>query len=313
MDEEKKQERKKRPYKKKEAEKPIVVEMDQQGNVFSPSDNPPPPSLPEVNQEIADKDAVEALFMASEYTEWKAFAQSQGWDINRTRNYYPVVKWCAAKKRKLALSHAEDIAQMLFDHRSRWHKDVLTTLKEYPAASDAMLGILKRRMNDMIEDINLDVEEKRQAALEGRLPFTGGVSRRFDKWATHELTALSNALKTVQESKYKGLLLSSWNVKVAQEGTEPEMLGAPPEQIEDKKDDGKFVLQLTGGESITVKRMQELMDQYLDQPGSVGPTSSKSLSSPIVEKAAQEGLDLPLSEMDPESFQADLQIEEGEE
>jgi hypothetical protein len=243
-----------------------------------------------------DKEDVQALFNASPYVEWSPFAKSQGWAPQASRNKYPVHLWIREKKRAIAEAEAEKISQALFDHRSAWHQDVLTTLREYPATNDAMLGILKRRMNDIIEDVNSDVEERKAASQEGRAPFSGGKKRQFDKWQTDELRALSQAIKSITESKYRSLMLNDWTAKKADEATNPQMLGAPPEEAQASKDE--WVVGLVGGQELSTKSVQDLMDRYLDKPGALG--GAVQPISAIVQAAAQEGLDLPLSELQEE-------------
>lgn len=200
---------------------------------------------------------IKQIYMASKHLEWIPFALSMNWDPTTTREQYPTAAWISEKKTKLAQHQAEEIAELVFDHRSRWHRDVLKTLRDYPEASDALLGVIKARENELIGMINHDMEEKRLAAQEGREPVL-----KFTKVKTNELVALSIALKNVTETKHKSLLINDWSVKVAEQFTDPTQF----ERSETKMKDTGWKLEVIGGENITAAQMQEFLGKWYDKP-----------------------------------------------
>lgn len=205
-------------------------------------------------------ETVKQLFMASPHLEWIPFADSMNWDAGTTRDLYPVSDWISQKKDQLARRQSEQIAELLFDHRSRWHRDVLKTLRDYPEAADAMLGIIKHRENELIGMINHDMEEKSLAQVEGRQ-----ANLRFSKVKTSELLSLSAALKVAVETKHKSLLISDWSVRVAEQFTDPKQF----EREENKMKDTGWKLEVIGGENLTVPQMQQLLGQYYDSPSHI--------------------------------------------
>lgn len=278
--------------KKTTDDEPISVKIGPDGKPVSKHNN-------QSGEYRGKEDEIYALFMASPHVEWAPFCKSHGWNPQQSRNFYPTGRWTAEKKRQLAIVQAEHIGEALFNHRSNWHKDVLKTLNEYPAANDAMLGILKRRMNDIIEDINADTEARRMAIATGSKP----PPRAFEKYTTLELNQLAHGMKAITEAKHRSLCLNDWKVKLADEAANsPQMLGAPPDESDAAElvERGKWVVELTGGEQLTPKRIQELTSHYLDKPGE--PALPRS---PIVEAAAEAGLDMPIKDINPDSIEAD--------
>lgn len=274
MSDQEKEAPKRKAKNRKQAEEPIVATVSTR------------PDIP-----TSEKDPVKELFMASPFVEWSPFAESQNWNPQGSRIKYPVASWVAEKKRLIASAQAEKIAQAVFDHRGPWHQDVLSTLKEYPKANDAVLGLVKRRMNDMIEDANADADERLAAAREGRAPFSGGKTRKFDKWTNQDIAAISNAMRTVTDAKHRSLGLSNWTIKAAEEATNPTMLGAPPDDSV-KAAEEQWTIQVIGEGQMTGRKLQDLMDRYLDKPGALG-----GAPDPIMAKAAEIGLEAPIEEL----------------
>lgn len=195
------------------------------------------------------------LFMASPHLEWTTWAKSMGWRPS-TRSYEEFPDWQKEKRDILAREQAESIAEALFSHRGRWHADVLKTLKEYPEAPDAMMGIFKKRINDIIGKINDDERAKAMAAQTGE-----SYDSKFDQIKTSELTSIAAGLRLVTEAKHKALLIDGWNIKGAESFTDPKRFEAP------KMEDQQWTVQLIGGEKLDDKAMQKMMKQYYDVPG----------------------------------------------
>lgn len=200
---------------------------------------------------------VKQIYMASKNIEWIPFAKSMQWDPVSTRAKYQVTEWIQQKKLALAQEQAENISELIFGHRSRWHHDVLKTLRDYPEVADATLGIIKHRANEMIGQINYDIEEKAKAAQENRDPVY-----KFKSVKTSELVALSMAIKTVTETKHKSLLINDWSVKVAEQFTDP----AQFERNESQMKDTGWTLEVIGGENLTSQQLEEMLGKYYDKP-----------------------------------------------
>lgn len=206
------------------------------------------------------EDQVKQIFMASRNLEWIPFAKSQNWDPIKTRSKFPVSEWITQKKEALAREQSEQIAELLFDHRSRWHKDVLKTMRDYPEAADAVLGIINQKQNQYIKMIQADREEEQKAAKEKREP-----NFKFDKVKTGELLALASALKIATETKHKSLLISDWSVAVAEQFTDP----AQFEREEAKMKDTSWKFEIMGGESLTSAQMEGLLSKWYDKPNQI--------------------------------------------
>ena len=202
------------------------------------------------------KDQVEAIFLASKHTEWTPFAQSMGWDPARSRTDYPSALWIQKKKQILAIQQAEHIAEQLWDHRGQWHRDVLKTLKEMPEANDAMLGIVKHRLNNIIGLINEDKQNKVLSAQTGQQ-----FEEKFQKVTSQEIAVLAGALKTITEAKHKSVMLDNWSMKVAEEFTDPGQFQA----AEDKAADNEWTVEILGGEKMSMSNMESFMARYYDQ------------------------------------------------
>lgn len=216
-----------------------------------------PNSPPRTNEGAIDVERVKAMFMASKAVEWAPFAASLGWDPNSSRQRYPTAAWVQEKKLLLAQLQAEEISQLVFEHRGHWHKDVLKTLKDYPEANDVMLGIIQQRMNAIIRTVNSDMEKQKLAAQAGET-----YEPEFAKVKTSELFQLTLALKTVTESKHRSLLINDWSVKVAETFTDP----AQFQKAEEKMQDKEWTVEVIGGENIKSSDLQSFMMKYIDKP-----------------------------------------------
>lgn len=202
-------------------------------------------------------EAIRQLYMASHFIEWTPFAASMGWKSLDSRNGLPIDQWIQDKRDVFAREQAETIAEAVFHHRSRWHQDVLKTLKEYPEANDAMLGILKKRLNDIIATINDDQRSQVIAAQTG-----GQYVSEFKKIKNGDLLALSAAIKVCTESKHKALMINEWSFKVAESFSDPKQFARESERVADTE----WKVSVIGGEAITNRQMQEFLGAYYDKP-----------------------------------------------
>lgn len=198
------------------------------------------------------------LYMASPHVEWSPFAKSMGWSPTTSRNGLDVTDWIAEKRDLIAREQAETIAEEVFGYRSRWHVDVLKTLKEYPEANDAMLGLLKRRLNDMIRMVNEDDQAVAAAARVG----VDAPPPRFAKVPAKELASLASAIKICTESKHKSLLIGDWSFRVAETFSDPRQF----QEEEAKAADMQWRVNIMGTESMTSSELQAAISRWYDGP-----------------------------------------------
>lgn len=197
--------------------------------------------------------------MASEFIEWTPFAKANKLAPAASRQGLDIDVWIKEKRDLIAREQAETIADAVFDYRSRWHVDVLKTLKEYPEANDAMLGLLKRRLNDIIGMVNDDDRRRAEAAKTGQ---SADVPSNFAKIKNNELASLAAAIKVCTESKHKSLMIHDWSFKVAETFSDPKQFGTLDEKISDME----WKVQIMGGENLGHKEMQAFLASYYDKP-----------------------------------------------
>lgn len=206
-----------------------------------------------------DVDAMHLKFMASPHIEWTKFADSVGIDSARSRPNYPVATWQDEKRKVIAMREAETLAQMLFDRRFKWHKDVLKTLNDYPESNDIMHQLIKLKMQEYAQIARDDQDKKPEFAEEtlknGKVRKVK-IRRTYKDVTTAELSMLAQALKGVTEAKYKSLLLNDWNVKMA--STEAER--------DTEKDVTGAGLQVTvDGKEMGLKEIESMVSRYYEQ------------------------------------------------
>lgn len=207
--------------------------------------------------------------MSSDSIEWTPFAESMGWKPASSRVGLPVEEWIRQKREVFAKEQAERISEAVFKHRGRWHSDVLKTLQEYPEANDAMLGILKKRLNDIISTINEDEQRKLEAKQRG---FDSPVSN-FKAIKSSELLALAAAIKVATESKHKSLMINDWSFKVAETFSDPAQFKADDEQIKN----AEWNVKIIGGDQLNSKQMQKFLGDWYDKP--VMPHTSEEVKN----------------------------------
>lgn len=199
------------------------------------------------------------LFMASPHLEWSPWAKSMGWPQNKVL-YDGFRDWSQEKKELIARSQAESISEALFSHQGRWHNDVMRTLKEYPEAADAMMGILKRRVNDIIATINDDDRKKQQHAAAGTLE---EFRPKFAQIDNTELGRLASAIRITTDTKHRSLMIDRWSIKATEAYTDPKQFEAP--QLEEQ---GWSVV-LYNDEKMQADDLKTMMQSYYNQPSGV--------------------------------------------
>ncbi len=211
---------------------------------------------PDKKKQKEEMQRVKELYMASPHVEWPMFVKSMGWDLTSANKQYKSYKnWVVQKKDILSKEHAEKIAELVFDYKSKWHQEVLQTLREYPKASDVMLKILNARMTQIVRLIREDEENN-------KLPAEQRQESKFKKVTTAELSCLANSIKTVTETKYKSLLIADWNVKIAESVSTPETMSAE----QNKKMETEWNIQVIGHEKMKASDLQKALTQWYDRP-----------------------------------------------
>lgn len=164
------------------------------------------------------KDQEKILYMKSNHIEWTPFAKSLGLNPRIEKPHDEFKDWATEKRLIIAREQSEEVGESLFKHRASWHADVLKTLKEYPETADAVMAILKKRTNDIIQTIGDDNKRRVEYANSGRLE---EYRSDFSKIKTSELTSLALGMKVTTEFKHKALMLDNWSVKDAELFTDP--------------------------------------------------------------------------------------------
>lgn len=190
--------------------------------------------------------------MASPHVEWFAFARSMGWDPTESRRGLGSETWVNKKKEILSQEHSSKIAELLFDHKSKWHQQVLSTLRDYPLTADAIHEIIKHKINTIVKNI----KENDEAEKAGQEP------DKNKKISSAEIATLAAAYKTVTETKYKSLLISDWNVKVAEAVSTPESM----KKEQEKTIDTEWTIEVMGHEKVKAKDLQHLLNDWYDRP-----------------------------------------------
>lgn len=197
------------------------------------------------------------LYMASSCVEWTPFAKTQKWNATESRKLYPVKDWIQEKRDILAREQAENIAEMVFSHRSKWHMDVLKTLNEYPDTHDTVHSILRHRINQIVDVIKTDDKNQVEAAVKNQ-PYAS----EFAKISTSELCSIVSGLKTLTDSRHRSLLINDWSVKVAEQFTDPKQF-----EVEHNRVMGTdWKVEVIGGGNMTPKMLQEFVAGWYDKP-----------------------------------------------
>lgn len=202
-----------------------------------------------------EKQRVKELYMASAHVEWFAFARSMGWDPSGSKKGLgsgSVNNWITKKKEILSQESASKIAELLFDHKSRWHTQVLSTLRDYPLTADALHEIIKHKINTITQSI----KEQKEAEKSG-VPI-----EKEKKISSAEIATLAAAYKTVAETKYKTLLISDWSVKIAEAVSTPDAM----KKEQEKAVDTEWTIEVMGHEKMKIKDLQHALNDWYDRP-----------------------------------------------
>lgn len=211
--------------------------------------------LPRVSAKLSEEQAKQ-LFMASPHLEWTTWSKSMGWRHQKPM-YDDFQAWSKEKKDILAREQAESIGEALFAHHSRWHTDVMKTLREYPEAADAMMGILKRRVNDIIQVINDDDRQKQYHMQAGTMD---DFRPKFNSIDNGELGKLANAIRLTTDTKHRSLMIDRWTIKGTEKFIDPTQFESP--QIEDQT----WRVSLYNDQQLQANELSDMMARYYDKP-----------------------------------------------
>ncbi len=223
----------------------------------------------EEEKPISEQDRVRAIFMESAYVEWTPFAEKMKWDPMASRINYPVSQWVHEKKKLIAQKEAEHITQLIFEHKGRWHREVLKTLRDYPKAIDTLFAIANAKIGGMAQEAKDDMN----------FPLPDG-SKRLDKYKPSDFMMMSSALKNLTDTKYKSLMLHDWNVRTAEQEANTESLSR---NVGDE-DQGNWIIEIKGGDKIKGKEFESVIAEFYDKP--IPVISMDNISSPVEEEDA---------------------------
>lgn len=210
-------------------------------------------NLPKRPDGEIDKEAVCELFMKSPFIDWVRFAEAQGYDSHYSRREFPVKTWQEEKKRIIAEREADELSAIIFSRRFQWHKDTIRTLEDFPKASDTMMFLLKAKMQEW----SIQYKEMAESRKRGEpIPKKGYA---FNNISPMDMRLMAAAVKDVTETKYRSLLLNTWNVEKAESA-------AAIGDLDPEQGDKGFTIRVMGGKDMTVEEIQKMMDEYIDQP-----------------------------------------------
>lgn len=224
--------------------------------------------------DLTEIEQVRLLYMQSEHVEWAAFCSEKGWHPISTRNKYPVTQWVAEKRRVVAEVHAQEIRESVLTHRIAYRKDVLRTLREYPATSDAIHNLIRIKVNKIIKELAKNPEATRTVVAKGR-------AFEVPLLDSEELVKLALAMKTITESKHRSLLLSDVVAKVAADA--PAALPDDADNTEVAKADGSWTIDIVGMGKVAPDDLNRMQIQYLDKPQNKPEDPLEQLATPLPE------------------------------
>ena len=194
-------------------------------------------------------------FMKSPHIIWAKFAEAEGIPYHY-RNNYPVGEWQNEKRKGIADRESDELTQMLFDRRYKWHRDVLHTLEQFPKIADQIILQLNRKLEHIrgmsAEEFNYGrplLKDK-----DGKV-----IQTKTRQVSLMDMHMLSLAYKAASEAKMKLLLIDNWNIRVAEDETKP---------VEKEATDSSkgMVIEVIGKGQMALTDIEKMMAEYLDKP-----------------------------------------------
>lgn len=256
-------------------EKPDKPEILAQAEGTAPSRPPPavddkPPPAAEVVQDrgtpkladgTLDKDRIRDAYMGAAEIDFDKFLRGRGWGAQTAREV-PHAAWKKEKRAILGRRQAEGLADAIFDHKFKWHEDVLRTLKELPKLHDTQINIIQfaqlKMMEVMAETKNIPADQKRKPKGANGKEQPAGF---FNRVKVSDVVNLSMAIASLTTSKHRALLLDKWSLAVAEDHSVPE---AADEAANATRPEATWNIKLMGSGELTSADLQKLMAQYYD-------------------------------------------------
>lgn len=207
---------------------------------------------------VPETDEVKIKYMASAHVDWYKFCEEVGLDPSN-RNHYPYLHWRDEKRKILAQKQAEELSEMLFDRRFRWHKDVVKTLRDYPETSDIAHQLIRARLQTIVQSLNDDIKKKPVFETNEKTGKKTKVRQTFADTTSTELYTLASAIKQVTESKHRSLLLGDWSAKLAEAETQRE-------SEKDVSEAPGITIEVIGKEGgLAPEDIEQMVRTYIDQ------------------------------------------------
>lgn len=211
-----------------------------------------------------DKEAVRAMFMASQYLNWTEFAENQGWDALLTRRSLPVRTWIKEKRDFLAERHMDILSGLVHERKFRWTEEVVKTLDEYPKLIDQGMEVAKWKMAQ-IGDWAKDYFENFRGNPDKMYKKWGRGYKRilhpFEKLSPVEIGVLLKSLESLTNAKLKALMIDKWAMT---------KLDLPVEkEFADDAEGGQRagpMFTIEGKEVIDANDLQSWFEKYHDKP-----------------------------------------------
>ncbi len=191
------------------------------------------------------------LFFNSKHIEWVAFCREFNFDPAGNKQIN-TTKLIENKKKLIQERKAGELKELIEAHKLDWHKDVLQTLKDYPALADMGQQVLRYYWGEVANAI------KYQKEKESRKEELKKGERFYDYWSPSRIAALAIATKTLTEAKHKSLLLDQWHIQKAQD----QLQSADPETAQQQA----LAFEIIGADNMSKEQMYQYLSQYYDRP-----------------------------------------------
>lgn len=211
--------------------------------------------FPKLDDGRVDKKSLKEMYFTSKYIEWSLFCNHFGY--NPYSRPVPVTKWKEEKRSQVVEEKTAEIKEKLFEHSHFWHNEILDTVKNFPIYNNNFMAILNRYTSRIARAMQ---EEDARIAAGEKIDLKDSYLMKFD---AKYLSNLATAFKTIQEAKYKSVLLDQWTTKIAEDRVkDPEAAN----KLEETAGDLNFEVMTPGGMKMTDKELTAFLGQFYDSP-----------------------------------------------
>lgn len=215
-------------------------------------DRPRPPKRPDGSY---DKEAIQAMFMASPFLDWQRFAEEQGWDALLVKRELPVRTWIKEKRDIMTEKQMDILSGLIHERKFKWTNEIIKTLDEYPPAIDMALNLAKAKMSQIGHLYQEYLEWRKDPAN------THYKNKRrlhpFEKMSMTDMSMMMKGMKDITEAKLKALMLDKWAVT---------KLDLPVQEDDAGETGAAHRVTIEGKGEITYEDMQRWFDAYVDKP-----------------------------------------------